>query len=304
MSDGTILIVDDEKMIRDLLVDMLSEAGDYEIQSAINGKEALEICENEEIDLVFTDLRMPVMTGMEFLAEVRDKKPDIPVVILTGYGRREDVIEALRLGASNFLMKPQEVELVHSIANKILRMRYKERLEQRIFEHFIEEKQVYHIPSDPRFTLPLIDLLTEKINKIGICTHSEFMNIRLALDEALVNAIIHGNLEVPSRVKGNSLDELMEFNQMVKERSGQGPYAERKVKVVVHLTQEYASFCIEDEGNGFDWKSSPTDLEDVELLANHGRGLFLIRAFMSCVEFNEKGNEITLIKKRSQVPGL
>ncbi|MBD3265293.1 response regulator [bacterium] len=299
MSEGTILIVDDEKMIRDLLVDMLSEAEDYDILTAINGKEALEICEQEEIDLVFTDLRMPVMNGMEFLAEVRKSRPDIPVVILTGYGRREDVIEALRLGASNFLMKPQEVEMVHTIAGKILRMRYKERLEQIIFEHFIEETQTYHIPSSLKFTLPIIDLLTEKIGKVGICDHTDLMNVRLALDEALVNAVVHGNLEIPSRVKGASLEELIKFNTLVKERSEEEPYKQRKVKVISELTQDYALFTIEDEGQGFDWQSIPTDLEDVELLANHGRGLFLIRAFMSNVEFNAKGNRITMMKMRS-----
>ncbi|MDX9754414.1 MAG: response regulator, partial [bacterium] len=125
MSDGTILIVDDERMIRDLLVDMLAESGQYRILTAINGKEALALCKTEEIHLIFTDLRMPVMGGMEFLAELRTQDINIPVVILTGYGRREDVIEALRLGASNFLMRPQEVEMVHTIAKKILRMRHK-----------------------------------------------------------------------------------------------------------------------------------------------------------------------------------
>ena len=244
---------------------------------------------SREIDLVFTDLKMPVMGGLEFLAELRMQKPDIPVVILTGYGRREDVIEALRLGASNFLMKPQEVEMVHTIAAKILRMRYKERLEQRIFEHFIEEKQIYHIPSNLSFTLPLIDLLTEKIHKIGLCTRTELMNIRLALDEALVNAIIHGNLEIPSNAKGNSLEELQKFNHLVKDRGQELPFISRKVKITSEITQDYALFSIEDEGKGFDWKSLPTELDDVELLANHGRGLFLIRAFVTNVEFNEQG---------------
>ncbi len=296
MNDGTILVVDDELMVRELLVEILSTAGNYNILTADNGKEALDICLSHEVDLVFTDLRMPEMGGMELLAELRRDKPEIPVVILTGFGRREDAIEALRLGASNFLLKPQEVDQVHSIASKILRMRLKNRMKQRIFDFFVEERQTYHIPSELQYTLPLIDLLTEKVAHIGICNQSELMNIRLALDEALVNAIIHGNLEITSQSKGTTLDELVSFNQLVKDRSQQLPFKERRVKVSTHLSPDSVLFSIEDEGKGFDWQMIPESFEDVEILANHGRGLILIRAFMSKVEFNEKGNKITLVK--------
>ncbi|RJP31483.1 MAG: response regulator [Candidatus Omnitrophota bacterium] len=296
MSEGTILVVDDELMIRELLVEILTNAGDYHILTADNGKKALNICNDYEVDLVFTDLRMPEMNGMELLAELRRDKPEIPVVILTGFGRREDAIEALRLGASNFLLKPQEVDQVHSIASKILRMRMKKRMKQRIFDFFVEERQTYYIPSEIQFTLPLIDLLTEKVECVGICNQSELMNIRLALDEAMVNAVIHGNLEITSQSKGTTLDELVAFNQLVKERSKKEPFMHRKVKVSTQLSQDHALFTIEDEGKGFDWKMIPESFEDVEILANHGRGLILIRAFMSRVDFNEKGNKITMIK--------
>jgi len=301
MTDGTILIVDDEKMIRDLLVAMLLESGQYRMLEAENGRDALQICQSEDVDLIFTDLKMPVMGGMELLAEMRRLKPEIPIVILTGFGRREDVIEALRLGASNFLLKPQEVELVATVASKILRMRHRKKLERQIFDFFSEEHQTYFIPSDLQYTLALIDLLSEKIIRVSICNDSELTNIRIALDEALVNAIVHGNLEIPSRTKGSSLDEMMAFNQIVRERSQRSPYRDRKVQVTRHLTPDYVRFTIEDEGRGFDWQSLPDSLDHIKILANHGRGLFLIRAFMSHVEFNEKGNRITMVKVR---PGV
>ncbi|MDX9755337.1 MAG: ATP-binding protein, partial [bacterium] len=138
------------------------------------------------------------------------------------------------------------------------------------------------------------------INRVGLCDHSELMNLRLALDETLVNAIIHGNLGLPSRAKGNSLDDLMQFNNLIKQRSQEAPFNTRTVRIKAELTALKASFTIEDQGDGFDWRSLPTDLEDIELMANHGRGLFLIRAFMSEVRFNDKGNQIILTKHRSE----
>lgn len=297
MSEGTILIVDDEQMIRDLLVDILSAAGNYRLLTAANGEEALTVFTNQEVDLVLTDLRMPGVGGLELLAELRRIKDDVPVVILTGYGKSEDVIEALRLGASNFLMKPQEIKLVHSVASKVLRVRLKERLEQQIFDYFINETQTYHIPNTLKFTFPLIDLITDKLLRVNICSAHELTNIRLALDEALVNSIIHGNLEIPSTMKGSSLEEITQFNRLVKERSETDPYTSRRVKIDMNLTSERVEFQIEDEGKGFDWRQIPSSFEDHEILANHGRGLLLIQAFMDEVVFNEKGNRVTLIKR-------
>jgi CheY-like chemotaxis protein len=299
MEEGTILIVDDEKIIRDLLCAMLKEAGDYKLLTAINGKEALQICMSEEnIDLVFSDLRMPVMSGMELLVELRKNRPDIPVVILTGYGRREDVIEALRLGASNFLLKPQEVDMVYTVASKILRMRHQEKMEKMILDFFVEDHQMFSIPNDLHYTLPIIDLLTDKISILGICNEAELTNLRFALDEALVNAVVHGNLEIQSSAKGATLDEMMQFNNLVKKRSLEPGFSDRKVTITRHLTNEFVIFSIEDQGRGFDWRTLPMTLDEMEILSNYGRGLFLIRAFMTRVEFNDKGNRITLVKEK------
>ncbi len=162
-TEGTILIVDDDEMIIELLETILVESGNYTILKALNGREALDVInQTEEIDLVLTDLKMPVMGGMELLAEIRRIRPDIPVVILTGYGRREHVIEALRLGASNFLLKPQEVEMVYAVVNKIIRVRQREKVELQIFNHFVESHQTYRIPNDHKLALPLIDLIMDR----------------------------------------------------------------------------------------------------------------------------------------------
>ena len=299
MTQGTILIVDDEPLIQDLLVEMLHSSGDYEIYTALDGRQALERCESTDLDLIFTDLRMPRMNGMELLAELHRRNANIPVVILTGYGRREDVIEAMRLGAVNFLMKPHEIELVHNITSKILRVRNKKRLEKSLYEYCLEERQTYQIPNDLRFTLPLIDLLTNNIIQMGLCPSSELINIRLALDEALTNAIIHGNLEISSEEKGVRLKDIAAFNEMVKRKSQEEPYCHRSVTVNSFITRAEIRFDIEDEGHGFEWRQLPHTYDEEEVLNSHGRGLFLIRSFMDEVRFNEAGNRITLVKRKA-----
>lgn len=302
MYTGTILIVDDEEQIRGIIHGMLEVNNDYRLLTASNGREALDVCAREEIDLVFTDLRMPVMDGLAFLRELRNRGSEIPVVIISGYGEREDVITALRLGASNFLLKPNEVKMVLSLADRILRVRQKDILKQKVYNYFVKETQTYRIPTNLQYTLPLIDIITDKVVQVGVCDQTDLMNLRIALDEALVNAIVHGNLEISSKEKGNSLQDLIHFNEMVREKSRTEPYCNKRVEVTLSLTPEEARFEVADEGPGFDWRNLPTSFEDVSLLSNHGRGLILIHTFMNRIEFNGKGNRIVMVKRRNGAP--
>ncbi|HPA45727.1 MAG TPA: response regulator [bacterium] len=295
-NEGTILIVDDERVICDLLVEILSENHHYELLSAGDGETALQICSDRDVDLVFTDLRMPGMGGLRLLAELKKLVPETPVVIITGYGSKEDVIQALRLGASNFLLKPNDVENVASIAEKILSMRQRERLGEELFQFFEEEQQSFILPSSLRYALPLIDFLTARLVVLGICTHAELKNIRLALDEALVNAVVHGNLEISSEMKGTTLTDLVRYDEEVRNRSTMTPFCSRKVIVKSRIDRKRAKYTVQDEGKGFDHRSLPNDFSNVDNLVSHGRGLLLIKTFMDEVTFNDSGNAITMIK--------
>lgn len=294
--EGTILVVDDEELMRNLMVKILSRDHTYELLTASNGETALEICARRSVDLVFSDLRMPGMGGLRLLAELKSMTPETPVVMITGYGSREDVIKALRLGASNFLLKPDDIESVATIAEKILRLHQDERLSKELLTFFEKEEITYRVPSDLRYTLPLIDVLTAKLHPLNICTRAELKNVRVALDEAIVNAIVHGNLEISSEMKGSTLAELVRYDDEVRLRSTQEPYSNRKVTVWSLIDQRFAQFTIEDEGRGFDHRALPSDFSEVDNLTSHGRGLLLIGAFMDRVVFNDAGNRITLMK--------
>lgn len=302
MTDGTILIVDDEEIIRQLMKEILSEVGDYEILTAVSGEEGFKICQEREIDLVFTDLRMPGMGGLQYLELLKNEFPEIPVVIISGYGSREDVIHALRLGASNFLLKPVETDVVINIANRLTGLRNREKLSSQIFDYLLHANHEFSMPSDLRFTLALIDLLTTTMEKINLCSGAELKNVRLALDEALVNAIVHGNLEIDSRQKGNTLADLVAYDQLVRNRCQLPPYNQRRVHITSQITTDFAKITIADEGNGFNHAALPKDFSDIDTLTSYGRGLLLIRTFMDSVSFNSKGNAITMIKKRSSLP--
>lgn len=104
-SPGTLLIVEDEEGLKKVLRDLLKKTCPR-IEVASNGKEALEVIQKGEIDVVVSDLNMPIMNGLELLKNVREAGLEIPFIVLTGYGDKEKAIQALRLGATDFLDKP------------------------------------------------------------------------------------------------------------------------------------------------------------------------------------------------------
>ena len=105
MPERSILVVDDELLIRDLLYDFFNSQG-WNISVAENGQKALELLEEQSIDLVLTDLKMPMMDGMALTKHLRESRPDLPVVVMTGYPSVDSAIEALRNKVSDYIIKP------------------------------------------------------------------------------------------------------------------------------------------------------------------------------------------------------
>lgn len=105
MSNARILIVDDEKNIRRTVAQSLDPLG-YQVTTAVNGKDALKQMEAEAYDLILLDLRMPGMDGLELLRRAVEIQPDIQIMIISAHGTVENAVEAMKLGAMDFLQKP------------------------------------------------------------------------------------------------------------------------------------------------------------------------------------------------------
>ncbi len=108
-----LLIIDDERGIRNTLREILADEG-YEVEVAENGKQGLEMAQAKAYDLIFSDIKMPEMDGMEVLAALKnaDEPADCPVVMITGHGDVETAVQALKAGAYDFLVKPLDLNRI------------------------------------------------------------------------------------------------------------------------------------------------------------------------------------------------
>lgn len=113
-----ILIVDDEENTRIGLSKLLSQEG-FEVDSAANGNEALDYLRQSKVSLVISDINMPDMNGLVFLRELSRKFPSTNVIMITAYGGVESYLEAMNLGAYEYLHKPVRLDELRSVMNKI-----------------------------------------------------------------------------------------------------------------------------------------------------------------------------------------
>jgi len=114
-----VLVIDDDAVVGRSFDRVLSEKG-YEVSTALSGEEALKDMENTEYDVVFTDIKMPGMDGIEVAERIKARCPWTPVVVITGYGTTENEAKASVLGVSGFVRKPLTPDMIESITLKAL----------------------------------------------------------------------------------------------------------------------------------------------------------------------------------------
>ncbi|MBR5488170.1 MAG: sigma-54-dependent Fis family transcriptional regulator, partial [Firmicutes bacterium] len=117
-----ILIVDDEIEYQKVVSLILEDAG-YSAVACSNGREALEYLKNNDVDLVITDLRMPVMTGTELIENIRQMELDVDILVVTAYGSIEGAVDAIRLGAADYFVKSSDLDELIMKVDRIARMK-------------------------------------------------------------------------------------------------------------------------------------------------------------------------------------
>ena len=121
---ASILVVDDEENAREGLSKILTKEG-YSVETAANGKEAIDSIKRSDYDLVITDMRMPLMDGFEVLRELKKLDEGIGVIMITAYGEIESYLEAMNMGAYEYINKPVRVNELKRVITKILEARKK-----------------------------------------------------------------------------------------------------------------------------------------------------------------------------------
>jgi DNA-binding response OmpR family regulator len=287
-----VLVVEDEEGVRGLLGEVIALDG-HQIRMAENGRQGIDICKEFEPDLIVSDIEMPVMNGLEMVERIRRFDTESIVVIITGHGSEEYAVQALRLGAHNYLKKPiqiadlralmkkyQSVVANRTIAGSVPGTTVRREFTMK-FENCLEmvDKVVDHL------VIQAADRLSRK-NRLGI---------HLGLLELLVNAMEHGNLEITYEEKSKAL-EGNGLQSLRNERRAIHALANRRVTVDFRSDDTGCEWRISDEGKGFDWRMVPDPLDPGNATSHNGRGIAISRRHFDEFEYLGNGNVVRVKK--------
>ncbi|PCI27480.1 MAG: hypothetical protein COB67_08410 [SAR324 cluster bacterium] len=285
----TMLLVDDEALIREVTREML-EDHIAEYIEAENGQEALDLLEQREVDLILTDIRMPVMDGMELIRKVRRDHLDIPIVVMSSFSDEKTILQALREGANNFLRKPTNIHEFERVILPILH-----NLEQKK-AHAFDAQSIRQLSGELSLNNEIslisgtVEYLLQPLQSGPFAPRMH--SLKIALYETLINAIEHGNLEITQEEKEATLKNNR-FNHLYQERFRNPVFRNRQILIRYEYQPHHVSFTIQDEGKGFNWAAqanSPTSL-----FSKSGRGIALTRIYVDEMIYNEKGNQVMLM---------
>jgi CheY-like chemotaxis protein/anti-sigma regulatory factor (Ser/Thr protein kinase) len=269
------------------------------VSYAQDGIQALEQIKDNSFDAVLTDFQMPNLDGLELLERMTQNCPGVPVVVITGCGNEATAVRALQAGAASYLNKQDLDTLLVDTMQNVLALSQTRLNRRRLISSLNQQTAEFILENDVQLVTPLITWLQDQLVTMRLGDDAQILRVGVALHEALTNAIYHGNLELDSALRQE--DETV-FYDLAEARRVQTPYATRRVKVLATASRDMVSYEIKDEGPGFDVHrvADPTDVEN--LLRVGGRGLLLIRSFMDEVNHNDKGNEVTLVKRFTPPP--
>ncbi|MGV3485830.1 MAG: response regulator [Planctomycetaceae bacterium] len=296
MTAQALVLVVDDSPTQQLQIQMVLEADGYRVSLAGDGIEALQAIEQERPDIVVTDLQMPNMNGLELVSEIKAQYPKIPVILATAVGSETIAAAALQKGASSYVPKMYLATGLSPIVEQVLSLSQGERTLREIASRVESLEIRLRLENDETLVPSVIARLEQAASEVDFCNEMLWMQIAMALDEALVNAIFHGNLEASSDLR--QIDDGKPFVDMVNHRKTIAPYKDRQVAVSMSIDRQQATFVITDDGPGFDVSSLPDPTDPSNLEKAGGRGLLLIHSFMDSVHHNERGNQITLVKRK------
>jgi DNA-binding NarL/FixJ family response regulator/anti-sigma regulatory factor (Ser/Thr protein kinase) len=289
-----LLFVDDaDNDVRRILDLIESELGWH--TSVVHGTDAgLEWIERENPQIVLVQSLQP--GSAEFIEIVREKFGEIPVVLLTGDGEERSALHALQAGAASYVPREQaDTDLIETLSRVFASAQMRTR-RRRLNSFLTSSKVEFEIENDPALIPPLVAALQEQLISLGVCTPNDTLRLGIALEEALLNGMHHGNLEVSSNQRQENGE--CAYHAEIQRRRRVAPYCNRRLHISADISPSEGTIVIRDEGTGFDVAGLPDPTDPENLTRVGSRGVLLLRTFMDDVVFNAAGNEVKLVRRR------
>lgn len=287
-----ILFLDDEEMIRDLFREIFGIIHDITLIGS--AEEALEVCKDKSFDLIITDVRLPKMSGIDFISRLRDKEINTPFIVITGNQDIEISIRALRLGAVDFFIKPFRMDAIrHSLQKFENLFIFSQELISKNHFQLTHSKQNFAINPSLKNLNQYVNLVMRSISLIPGIHTDDILSIKLALYELLGNAIEHGFAGISYEHKASLLSSDVDYVDHVDQICSN---INECVLLEIGFEDQKVYVSLKDRGAGFDPSKVPDPVTDPNASYLSGRGIFLARMNVDELVYNDIGNEVSFSK--------
>ncbi|AAN50149.1 response regulator [Leptospira interrogans] len=292
MTPMRILFLDDEEMIRDLFREIFGTIHDLTLIGS--AEEALEVCKDKSFDLIITDVRLPKMSGIDFISRLRDKEINTPFIVITGNQDIEISIRALRLGAVDFFIKPFRMDAIRHSLQKFesLFISSQELISKNHFQ-LTHSKQNFAIKPSLKNLNQYVNLVMRSISLTPGIHTDDILSIKLALYELLGNAIEHGFAGISYEHKASLLSSDVDYVDHVDKICAD---INECVLLEIGFEDQKVYVSLKDRGAGFDPSKVPDPVTDPNASYLSGRGIFLARMNVDELVYNDIGNEVSFSK--------
>ncbi len=291
----TVLVVDDSPIDRHLVGGLIEKDADLSVTFAANATHALTLMRESVPTLVITDLVMPEMSGLELVKRLRELYPFVPVILMTSKGNEHVAVQALAAGAASYVPKSHLAQSLIDTIHRVLDATRPQQVQARLLSRMKSSDFTFELENDCTLFPPLIAYLQDHVSRFDLFDQIDKVRLGVALEEALVNALYHGNLEVRSELLEADHDG---YYALIEDRCKTAPFKDRRIHVSASFSHAQLRVTIRDQGPGFNPRALPDPTEEINLDKVSGRGLLLMRTFVDELSFNERGNEITMVKRR------
>lgn len=297
---AVILLADDSPTHTALMRSLLEEAS-HLVHSVEDGLQLMHALDETVPDLVVTDLRMPEMNGMQVVQEIAARYPTIPTVVVTSPGSENLAVDALALGAANFVPKNSLQVLLGHVVCQTLQLSQADRLFDQLSGELLHPEFSMTLSNHLSSIRPAVTYFIQSLAAAKCMDRTQRIRVATAVVSALFNAICFGNLELSEEeaLITRILSGEESGHQELLELANQAAYRDRHVSLKVSIGEHDTRVLVSHNGLGRSMRTIPAPGTPESFELEQCRGLMLITSVMDDVKFQSDYSEVVMIKQHA-----
>src|SRR6056297_405393 len=298
---SAILLAEDSQTHAALMRSILRSDG-HEVQWVPDGRKAIESLDRGLPELVVSDLRMPEINGMELVQAIASRFPQLPSVVVTARGSESLAVDALALGAANFVPKNSLDKLLSRVVYQTIQLAQINAVYEDIADTWERPEFSLTLPSEICAIGPAVRFLVQSMATSGDLNATERVRVGTAVASSLLNAVCFGSLEIhdDEDLLSRLLSGDVAATQEMRQRAASEPYRDHTVCLKVSIDRVDTRVSVTHTGRGQMARLSPPPGTPESFELEQCRGMMLMTSFMDDVIFRSGSSEVVMVKRHQR----